>query len=371
MKPNISYVLDTSGSMAWTHAPDESQPWASQVGYKTSQCNSIYYDPSIIYPPARNFDGTQMANSSFTAAPVDGFHAYDGGSSTTVNLSTSFYAYDNTSSFGAGTDTLQPAYYYNYLGTQVANGTNYQNTSSAFYKECQMNDLSFPQATITLTGTGSTSVSSIKVNGVEMMSGTSTANSNTSTEASNIAAKITLNGFTATVSSNVITINGPNTSAGFTPVVTKSGGMTITPTIFTPFVRVNVSATSGPGGTDERQNFANWFSYYRIRIIMMKSGAGRAFVGIGSNYRVGFMTIYTTPSSSTTDPGYLKINDYDITQKTNWFGKLYSQSPGGGTPLPAPRQHAQVGRFRDSENFLRSVMTFQPHKIPAYNPAPI
>src|ERR1700681_2690142 len=76
VKPNISYVLDTSGSMAWTHAPDESQPWTTQVGYKTSQCNSIYYNPNIIYPPARNYDGTSMANSSFTAAPKDGVRPF-------------------------------------------------------------------------------------------------------------------------------------------------------------------------------------------------------------------------------------------------------------------------------------------------------
>jgi len=78
VKPNISYVLDTSGSMAWTHAPDESQPWASQVGYKTSQCNSIYYNPNIIYPPPRNYDGTTYPNASFTGAWKDGFYAADG-----------------------------------------------------------------------------------------------------------------------------------------------------------------------------------------------------------------------------------------------------------------------------------------------------
>src|SRR5450755_1505307 len=77
VKPNVSYVLDTSGSMAWSHAPDESQPWAKQVGYKSSQCNSIYYNPNILYPPARNYDGTSMPNASFTAATTDGFSAID------------------------------------------------------------------------------------------------------------------------------------------------------------------------------------------------------------------------------------------------------------------------------------------------------
>ncbi len=35
--------------------------------------------------------------------------------------------------------------------------------------------------------------------------------------------------------------------------------------------RVTVSATSGRGGSDERQNFANWFSFYRVRHLLMKS----------------------------------------------------------------------------------------------------
>ena len=48
VKPNVSFVLDTSGSMAWGHAPDESEPFFNKVGYKASQCNTIYYDPNII-----------------------------------------------------------------------------------------------------------------------------------------------------------------------------------------------------------------------------------------------------------------------------------------------------------------------------------
>ena len=38
-----------------------------------------------------------------------------------------------------------------------------------------------------------------------------------------------------------------------------------------------VGATSGPGGTDERQNFANWYSFYRTRNLMTVSATARAF----------------------------------------------------------------------------------------------
>jgi type IV pilus assembly protein PilY1 len=328
VKPNISFVLDTSGSMAWSHAPDESQPFASRVGYKSAHCNSVYYRPDILYVPPKNADGTDFPNATFTAAWKDGYKTGSG----TVNLGTSFYAYDNTSSSGAGTDTAQPAYYYLYTGTQTPN---FLNTTNQFYKECDSPESNGPTATITVSGNSNSSVSSIKVNGVQLMSGTSSSSSNRNTVASNVANKISLNGYDATSSSNVITVTGPASAVGFTPVITKSGGMSFTATAFIqpPFTKVIVSATSGPSGTDERQNFANWFSYYRIRILMMKSGAGRAFASIGSNYRVGFMTIYATPSSSTTDANYLAINDFDATQKASWYSKFYAESPGGSTPL--------------------------------------
>src|SRR5215471_20840387 len=138
VKPNVNFVLDASGSMNWSHAPDESQPLIQQVGYKSAQCNSIYYQPTIIYPPARKADGTSYANSNFTSAWTDGIAGTGN-----VNLGTSFYAYDNTTGAdtglnapAGGPDPSQPAYYYVYYGDQSASGTNFQNTNSQFYDEC-------------------------------------------------------------------------------------------------------------------------------------------------------------------------------------------------------------------------------------------
>ena len=45
------------------------------------------------------------------------------------------------------------------------------------------------------------------------------------------------------------------------------------------FTKVTVSSTSGPGATDERQNFANWYSYYRKRMLTMKTTVGLCFSG--------------------------------------------------------------------------------------------
>jgi len=337
VKPNVSFVLDSSGSMAWTHAPDEAlAPFLTKVGYKSSQCNSIYYRPDILYVPPKHADGTDFPNSNFFSAWKDGFDTTAG----VANLSTSFYAYDNLSSFGNGIDNLQPAYYYLYKGTLVDQAgeavPNFQNANSQFMTECKLPESTGPVATIVVSGSGNTVVSSIKVNGVELMSAPSTSSNKVSTVASNTAARITQNGYSATSSGSTITVTGPVSAVGQTPVVTDNqGAMNLTASKFSPFVKVIVGAASGPGGTDERQNFANWFSYYRTRILTMKSGAGRAFATIGSTYRVGFMTIYATPSSSASDPQYLAIKDFDATQKASWYSKFYAMDAAGGTPLKA------------------------------------
>lgn len=105
--------------------------------------------------------------------------------------------------------------------------------------------------------------------------------------------------------------------------------------------KVLVSSTSGPSASDERLNFANWYSYYRDRLKMTKSAAGRTFVGLSDTYRVGFITI--NPNSPVTASKFLTIADFDTTQKSNWFTKLYSQTTNGSTPLRTALSRA--GRY--------------------------
>lgn len=97
----------------------------------------------------------------------------------------------------------------------------------------------------------------------------------------------------------------------------------------TKYTKVTVSASSA-----EAQNFANWYSYYRRRMLMMKTAAGLAFKSIGSSYRVGFTTIsYADVDSSNSK--FLKIADFDATQKAAWYSKLYASDTPGWTPLRA------------------------------------
>jgi len=95
------------------------------------------------------------------------------------------------------------------------------------------------------------------------------------------------------------------------------------------YTKVDVAAT---GTAAQKQNFANWYTYYRDRMHTMKSAAGLAFKDIGNNFRVGFSTISYTGTDSTNSE-FLKIADFDSTQKTSWYSKLYAATPSSYTPL--------------------------------------
>ncbi len=96
--------------------------------------------------------------------------------------------------------------------------------------------------------------------------------------------------------------------------------------------KVIVGAASGPNGSDERQNFANWFSYYRTRMLMMKTSIGRAFSQFDTRIRIG----YSTTSETSVDinrPGFLPVRDFDESQRRAFYDKLYAVVPVSSTPL--------------------------------------
>ena len=99
------------------------------------------------------------------------------------------------------------------------------------------------------------------------------------------------------------------------------------------WTRVVVGPDSGPGGSDERQNFANWYSFYRTRILMMKTSLNRALRELDDSYRIGYSTIGYTGAESG-NSAYLGIADFTATQKGALYAKLSSLTlPASGTPL--------------------------------------
>jgi len=94
--------------------------------------------------------------------------------------------------------------------------------------------------------------------------------------------------------------------------------------------------------TEEIQNYAKWHAYYRNRMMMMKTAAGRAFLPFISNptasppkpdrLRVGFITINPGSPVDTVNK-YLRIDNFNAAQATDWYTKFYAQVPNGFTPL--------------------------------------
>tara|TARA_R110001599_G_scaffold64023_4_gene179453 strand:- start:130259 stop:134368 length:4110 start_codon:yes stop_codon:yes gene_type:complete len=114
------------------------------------------------------------------------------------------------------------------------------------------------------------------------------------------------------------------------------------------FTKVTASDMSGA----QKQNFANWYSYYRTRLLMMKTASGLAFKEINNRFRVGFMTINNV-SGETND--FLNIGDFDSATKVAWYDSLYSNETGGGTPLR--RALADAGRMYAGKLTSRNGVT--------------
>jgi len=236
-------------------------------------------------------------------------------------------------------------------------------------------------ATIDISGSryswSNTTVNGITVNGHQIMAGQTGSSSNSSSIASDIVEQInacTVNlsgncedtGYSASRSGSTVTIYAPDGTTG-TPAVAISGSsMTFDTSAFaaSPVPGKNLrtvlkstinsypypgSATKASTRTDcagttctyaeEMTNYANWWTYYRTRMQMMKTAAGNAFSTIDSatdiaknvsRFRLGFMSI-----NDNTDSDFLNLGEFTGSQKYNWYSKLISAKPSNSTPLRA------------------------------------
>ncbi|MER2513059.1 MAG: PilC/PilY family type IV pilus protein [Nitrosomonas ureae] len=88
---------------------------------------------------------------------------------------------------------------------------------------------------------------------------------------------------------------------------------------------------------EEIQNFANWYTYYRSRILLSRAGVGRAFAAQGNTMRVGFAAINkgsTTIDGVATTVVKTGVRQFTGMDRTNFFTNLYDHDiPAAGTPL--------------------------------------
>jgi hypothetical protein len=88
---------------------------------------------------------------------------------------------------------------------------------------------------------------------------------------------------------------------------------------------------------EEIQNFANWYTYYRSRVLGARGGVGRAFSELGLESRVGFGTINKDLSfvdGENTSTIIYGVRPFNGDARTNFYSGLYTRDiPAAGTPL--------------------------------------
>jgi type IV pilus assembly protein PilY1 len=393
--PNLMFILDDSGSMSSQHMPDEVgdatsckfcdaasgtcnvAAMACDDGYPpyyAAAFNTIYYNPNITYKPAVDSLGVSLGNASPTAARSNGFDT----SSSTKNLTTGWREV-------AWCDTDARS------GSELTGGS-----------VCKRNGIHTPAAGWIYNTTSNTSPFS---GGFPVTTGTVATsfrfpiNFNTAAHYYNITPREHCTDFTlgrCTLSSNptgtfevpapvrwcnsaseaakttVVTTNPPAT-----PICQSKVSTTYKYPRFGTFKRVNIvsstanyprastrsdcTGTVGPTGcsyAQEIQNFANWYSYYRTRMLMMKTSSGHAFTSIDDKFRVGFTTI-NFPDDTTR---FVALEKFDATQKAKWYDMLYKVDSLSGTPLR--RALARVGRhYAGLEDEVNAGMPVTPDPV--------
>ncbi|WP_151705079.1 pilus assembly protein [Nitrincola alkalilacustris] len=88
---------------------------------------------------------------------------------------------------------------------------------------------------------------------------------------------------------------------------------------------------------EEIQNFANWYSYHRSRILAARGGIGRAFSQLPASLRVGFGTINQGSNNVdglSTSSIIRGVRRFASSDRDEFFGLLYDRDvPIAGTPL--------------------------------------
>lgn len=329
--PNLFVTLDNSTSMQMAVVPDASNTDAIRPTRraKSAAFNSLYYNPSITYPApyavtystAGGLTRTRLS-TSFTSAYVNGYRSGLG----SVNLASDYRV---SWSYNPNLVTTDP---------NVARGNSYgnpglqnnspsmlaENPSQDFFSSGTYRGTSSTYGTLTLLnillGTGFTE----NINGAQVsISDASLLERLLTGRALNGGCLASIANTPAVTYSNVTCTRnvdygllGAISSVNYTVTANTSISAAITgvqayyylydttlstclpATLQTEgcYRRVLVGATSGPNGTDERQNFANWYSFYRSRALAAQTSTNLALADASENLRLGWQALGTSDS---------------------------------------------------------------------------
>jgi type IV pilus assembly protein PilY1 len=294
VKPNILFILDDSGSMGRNYMPDDANFGSGKYGFYAAQCNGLAYNPSVTYGLPVDSTGANMAAGAFAFSSPSGLSDQRDIVSATPSVAMgSIVVKLNSMSSG------------DYSVGQIVTLFSNSDTSKWMVGTVTAANSSTDQLTVNVTGTsGSGALNSPRVADGDVRPFHYTYSG------SQPALGYTYN--TSGLITSTTFYRECNSDVGSSP----GNGL---------FTRVSVSPSDAG-----IQNYRNWYTYYRTRMLTMRAAASQAFKGIGDRYRVGFTTISSTVVNGAK---FLDTSDFDATQKADWYSRLFTSDPDSYTPL--------------------------------------
>lgn len=297
--PNILFILDDSGSMAFDAMPADSigSDWKNRA----SVHNTVYYDPRKEYSPWLGADKLPLSGGTSYNAVYGSYNLVGG---TTINLfdSSSCHRFNKNQSSNT-TDEWQR---WESSGTLVCGGV------QTFY---------------------------VPIN----PAGSLTSPSNFYRYQILEDGRIIRSRWTSRSGSSPNWNNGLSDSG-----CPENDGGDYTSGSGNAWRECSRETPAGRPEAEERENYATWFSYHRTRMKAAKAGASAAFSELGGDVRVGFRTIWQRNGSTTTGnwprqavPIPVQYNDgrfedkdgANLDNRTKWYARLHGSIGRDGTPL--------------------------------------
>ena len=263
--PNITVTLDDSGSMARAFTPDlcgnpnaicDNNP-DSRLDHryvKSPVYNPVYYDPTTIYNQPLDANGASLA-TSFTSAYINGFKTSSG----IIDLSTN---YRPSAGLFLNANTSNHEFMRHYASDVQCSNSD----------RCQYKD-----ATGVWTNTPNT---------VDCDSD----NDNNASED---------NAFCQTQGMNPYYYVFDASNSGCNGTSTDNDCYDIKIVNSTSGADRDGNGTVSAAEADERQNFANWYSFFRTRNLMTVTAASRAMATVPATYRVAWQSLNSCRGSAT------------------------------------------------------------------------
>lgn len=264
LAPNVVLMLDDSGSMAWDYMPDglDGTYNKNNKAWQTASINNVYYDPEITYEPPVRADGGQYPDIvSFPNAPLNGYDE----SSSLIKIPSW------RSPWAPG--TFNGGFPY---GIDVK-GSCYSRTQRSGWESKLCYRSNYP-------------VSGLENQFVYNRNSGSTY-------------------YYADDGPSAFIYNKPNGQVvGVSTSCANSEIQAGTSQCFSPD---DTSGSAAPAGVVAGENIANWFSYYRTRMLSAKAGVMNAFSDLDPAFRVGFGSINGGTYGSNDNDDHLPSEKFD------------------------------------------------------------